>query len=344
MGQRYPFSAFPNGWFVVATSEELQPKNAVPLHYFGRELVLFRTESGVAHLLDAYCPHLGAHLGYGGKVVGECVRCPFHAWSFDGAGTCTEVPYAKKIPPRARIHPWTVREQNGLILAYHHADGQAPSHELPLLPEHGSEEWTPFQQQRWKVRMHCQEVGENAADVAHQRFLHLTGAVPEVLEFRDAGPVFELRTKMPGMRTHVTMYGLGAEVFRGRLHLSTRPPSGVNGENEANGEKTPTGPVDCLDAIFTTPIDEDFVDMRHIFSVKRCATEEETAVAESSWIKTAADGVADDIRIWERKAYRQPPMLCDGDGPIGQFRRWARQFYSNEESHERNRSAFLQPV
>src|SRR5579871_5397471 len=104
MGQRYPFSSFPNGWFVMAASEELKEKSAVPLHYFGRELVLFRTEGGAVHVLDAYCPHLGAHLGYGGQVLGECVRCPFHAWSFDGAGNCTEVPYAKKIPPRARIH------------------------------------------------------------------------------------------------------------------------------------------------------------------------------------------------------------------------------------------------
>jgi hypothetical protein len=25
-----------------------------------------------------------------------------------------------------------------------------------------------------------------------------------------------------------------------------------------------------------------------------------------------------------------PPMLCDGDGPIGLFRRWAKQFYMEE--------------
>ena len=36
-------------------------------------------------MLDAYCPHLGAHLAEGGRVQGESVRCPFHAWEFDGA-------------------------------------------------------------------------------------------------------------------------------------------------------------------------------------------------------------------------------------------------------------------
>ncbi len=317
METRYPFSAFPNGWFAVSDSAELLPNGVLPLHCFGREFVLFRLSSGAVHVLDAHCPHLGAHLGYGGRIEDGCVRCPFHGWRFDGAGACVDVPYAKKIPPRARLRSWPVRESNGLIFLYHHEAGEEPTYEFPVLPEYGSAEWTPFYTQRWKVRMHCQELGENAADVAHQRFLHRTGAVPEVLETRAEGPVFEVRTKMPGMRTHVVMYGIGAEIFRGRLHL-------------------PGGPVDCLDAIFATPIDEHFVDMRHVLSVKRCATEEETDAAEKIWIKTATDGVEDDIRIWERKAYNHPPLLCDGDGPIGPFRRWARQFYP--QSDARNKS------
>ena len=42
---RFPFP-LPNGWFQVAYSDELAPGGVVPLHYFGRELVLFRTEGG----------------------------------------------------------------------------------------------------------------------------------------------------------------------------------------------------------------------------------------------------------------------------------------------------------
>jgi 3-ketosteroid 9alpha-monooxygenase subunit A len=38
-------------------------------------------------------------------------------------------------------------------------------------------------------------------------------------------------------------------------------------------------------------------------------------------------GFEDDIRIWETKLYRETPVLCDGDGPISQLRRWYRQFY-----------------
>ncbi|HEX4462497.1 MAG TPA: (2Fe-2S)-binding protein, partial [Polyangia bacterium] len=35
-----------------------------------------------------------------------------------------------------------------------------------------------------------------------------------------------------------------------------------------------------------------------------------------------------DIPIWEHKTYLEPPALCDGDGPVGLFRKWSRQFYS----------------
>ena len=59
--ERYPFPAYPNGWFRVAYSADLAVGDLRALHYFGRDLVLFRGEDGRAHVLDAHCAHLGAH-------------------------------------------------------------------------------------------------------------------------------------------------------------------------------------------------------------------------------------------------------------------------------------------
>ncbi|MBW2629246.1 MAG: Rieske 2Fe-2S domain-containing protein, partial [Deltaproteobacteria bacterium] len=58
-----PWAGFARGWFLLMFSEELEPGQVVPLKRFDQELVLFRTESGDAKVLDAYCPHMGAHLG-----------------------------------------------------------------------------------------------------------------------------------------------------------------------------------------------------------------------------------------------------------------------------------------
>ena len=42
----------------------------------------------------------------------------------------------------------------------------------------------------------------------------------------------------------------------------------------------------------------------------------------------ACKQIEQDIPIWENKIYVHPPVLVDGDGPIGLFRRWAKQFYA----------------
>ena len=63
--------------------------------FLGEHFVVFRTEKGVASVLDAYCPHLGAHLGIGSRVVGDCIECPFHGWKFRGEdGQCMAIPYS----------------------------------------------------------------------------------------------------------------------------------------------------------------------------------------------------------------------------------------------------------
>ena len=61
----------PFGWFMMAYSDELSIGEVKPVHYFGQELVLWRGEDGKARMIDAYCKHLGAHLGYGGRVKGN---------------------------------------------------------------------------------------------------------------------------------------------------------------------------------------------------------------------------------------------------------------------------------
>lgn len=53
-------------------------------------MVLFRAKDGKPHALHAYCAHMGANLGMGGKVVNnQCIQCPFHGWLYDGeTGAC----------------------------------------------------------------------------------------------------------------------------------------------------------------------------------------------------------------------------------------------------------------
>jgi phenylpropionate dioxygenase-like ring-hydroxylating dioxygenase large terminal subunit len=91
-----PICAFPKGWFTVALSHEVKSGTVLKQTFCGEEIVIFRTESGKISVLDAYCTHLGAHLGHGGTVEGENIRCPFHGFCFDTKGDCTKTGYGTK--------------------------------------------------------------------------------------------------------------------------------------------------------------------------------------------------------------------------------------------------------
>ncbi len=62
---------YANGWYKIAESEEVPPLGIKNVRFMGSDLVLFRGPSGQLGLVDAYCPHLGAHLGVGGTVTPE---------------------------------------------------------------------------------------------------------------------------------------------------------------------------------------------------------------------------------------------------------------------------------
>ena len=92
---------YPFGWYPLLLSTELEVGVVKPLRYFGQELAIWRGEDGNVRMTEAYCKHLGAHMGHGGKVHGNLLECPFHAWRYDGdKGAVVEIPYSESIPPR----------------------------------------------------------------------------------------------------------------------------------------------------------------------------------------------------------------------------------------------------
>ena len=181
MRKRYE-QPIPYGWYALEYSDQLAPGEVKPLHYLDRDLVLFRTASGEARVLDAYCPHLGAHLGHGGKVVDDTIACPFHGWRFDGQGVCQEVPYAENMPPRVVdrqvIPSFPTVERSRMIWAWYHPAGADPEFEVEEVPEFDSPGYTDLQTYDWKIDTIVQEAGENGADVAHFMYVHSAQEMP----------------------------------------------------------------------------------------------------------------------------------------------------------------------
>ncbi|HVQ99462.1 MAG TPA: Rieske 2Fe-2S domain-containing protein, partial [Mycobacterium sp.] len=69
-----PLSMKPTGWFQVAWSDEIEVGSVASMRYFGQELIAWQAASGQLTVMNAYCEHLGAHLGYGGTVKGELLQ------------------------------------------------------------------------------------------------------------------------------------------------------------------------------------------------------------------------------------------------------------------------------
>jgi cholesterol 7-dehydrogenase len=87
-GKCPPF--FANGWFRLLNSDELKVNEVKHIDYCGRDVVIFRGTNGKVYALHAFCAHMGANLGKGGKIKhNQLVQCPFHGWLFDGeTGNC----------------------------------------------------------------------------------------------------------------------------------------------------------------------------------------------------------------------------------------------------------------
>ncbi len=309
MSPRFPFTSYPRGWFQVAWSDELPAGGVLPLSCLGRELVLFRTEQGAAHVLDAYCPHLGAHLGHGGRVQQGSLQCPFHGWRFDGQGACVEIPHAPKIPPGAKLTSWPVHELNGVILVHHAADAAAPAWQVPSVPEATAPGWELFQKKQWRIRTHVQEISENVADPTHFRYVHSALSMPEA-ELATEGHVFRMDSKM--------------------LQPTPRGPVDGRIQGEAHGLGywviRFTGIADVTFISAATPVDDDFVALRHTFFIREPAQPGGANKVGKALVAEIIRQVEEDIPIWEHKLYRPRPLLSAGERAIPMLRHWSQQF------------------
>jgi phenylpropionate dioxygenase-like ring-hydroxylating dioxygenase large terminal subunit len=302
----------PNGWFAVAWSKDLVPGDVRRIRYFDEELVLFRTRSGEPKVLDAYCAHLGAHLGEGGRVMGETLRCPFHGWQYDGTGLCVEIPYCKKIPPRARVQSWTVAERNQMILVWRHAEGKPPDWEVPAMFELDDPEWTEPRTFDLEVAVHMQEMAENNCDPVHFQFVHKNLSIPpSEMTYGEGGRFFRI-VSTGEQQTPLGTFDVELERDTWGMGLSTVRIKGI-----AN--------AGLLMFSSTSPIDRNHTHSRWLFTTTRNLAD----IAGEEFIDGLSTGVLQDIRIWRNKIHRARPVLCEADTYLAEFRKWARQFYSD---------------
>ncbi len=121
---------FVEGWYWALPSRKLKIRQVKPLKLLGKNLAIYRGNSGKVVAIDAYCPHMGAHLAEG-KVDGDGIRCFFHNWKYNEQGICVDIP-SQKNPLPVCLKTWHTAEKYGMIWVW--AGEEMPS-SLPFVPE-----------------------------------------------------------------------------------------------------------------------------------------------------------------------------------------------------------------
>lgn len=320
---RFPFDPFPVGWYVLERGDALLAGEIQTQRFCGEEVVLWRDQAGHAHLHAAHCPHLGAHLGRGGRVEGETLACPFHDFRFRGDGQCVQTPYGQPPPRRACLKTFPLVERNGLLIGWWHPHGEPPGFEIPA---HDMQGWTPLRTTAWRLRSHPQETNENAVDMGHLGVVHRYRDLEMLQGFTPSGPTFEAayamtrRSAFAGIpvgdvqaRFHARAFGLGYGFVVARV--------------EAYG-------IESRHYVWATPRDGEHITLMignqirftggPIPAALRAVA---AALIEERLFDEYVGDVRQDWEIWENKIYVHPPALAKGDGPIGPYRQWCRQFY-----------------
>ncbi len=331
----FPHHGYPCGWFQVAWAAELAPGAVRPLRYFGRDLVLYRTASGAYNVLDAHCPHMGAHLGYGGCLDGEHLVCPYHGWAWDLEGRNVIVPSLGTRTDRRRIGRWPVATANGGVWVWFDHSGREPQwaapSDMPGVAEGTRHDVFPNCTRAWRdVRMRPQYVPENNVDVDHLRWVHRAEGPIELLECAEDGHCFRVRN-------HI-VYGYGKE----RTWLTPEGPVEVDVAAELWGLGYQYTffpfPDDAVSIQAQTPVDDEHCDL---FQTVIVHTEPGSSPADPP-TGTAAARVREqlvqierDIPIWEHMRYLENAALTRKEAkPMVAVRRWAKQFYARSDGLE----------
>ena len=320
-----PPERFARGWHCLGLASAFADGRPHGVEAFGGKLVVWQDSRGEINALDGYCRHMGGDLTQG-TVKGDEIACPFHDWRWGGDGKCKAIPYARRVPLRARTQRYPVVVRNGQVLIWHDVEGSEPDLDIlpPELPGVGTEQYTDW---TWEVldvpNAHCREIIDNVVDMAHFFYIHF--AFPTSFRNVFEGQVATQFMESTG-RPDVEGAGYGDEGLVLKSEASYYGPSYmINWINvDYKGFETEVILINCH-----VPTSQNSFKLQYGLCVKKPEGVDD-ATAEyigRRYSETFKEGFEQDVAIWLSKAPVQNPLLCEEDGPVYQLRRWYEQFY-----------------
>jgi 3-ketosteroid 9alpha-monooxygenase subunit A len=325
-----PPTRFARGWHCLGLADRFRDGRPHAVEAFGTKLVVFADSQGELQVLDAYCRHMGGDLSQG-SIKGDAVACPFHDWRWGGNGRCVGIPYAKRVPPRARTRSWITLEENKQLFVWNDPQGNPPpSHVvIPRVDGAFSAEWSNWTWDSVRIEgSHCREIIDNVVDMAHFFYVHF--AFPTYFK-----NIFE---------GHVATQLLNT---RGRADIG-KGSNYAGKDNVARSEASYYGPSYMIDKLWNEykgftietilvnchyPVTADSFVLQWGVIVRKPPgiSDADADLLAGKFAKATGVGFQQDVEIWKNKTRIDNPLLCEEDGPVYQLRRWYEQFYVDVE-------------
>ncbi len=319
---------FARGWHCLGLADDYRDGKPHAIEAFGGKLVVWADSEGELNVLDSYCRHMGGDLSQG-TVKGDEIACPFHDWRWGGDGKCKDIPYAKRVPMRARTQTWPTLLRNGQLFVWNDSEGSKPTDEvtIPEIEGYGTDQWSDWAWNSVLVEgTHCRELVDNVVDMAHFFYVHynMPRSFRNVFEGHIATQEMSF-TPRADMRGTDDFVDFGEDIvtqsdasYYGPSYMIDRLVAG-EGENSVEAML-----INCH-----YPVSSNSFVLQYGVMVKKPAgmSDEAAQGMAAEFGRGTMATFEQDIDIWRTKSRIDNPLLCEEDGPVYQLRRWYEQFY-----------------
>ena len=186
----------PNQWYAILESDEVKKGKPIGITRMGEKLVAWRNSQGELAVMLDKCPHRGVAFSVG-KLIGDCIQCPFHGFEYDTSGKCTLVPAigSNTQPPKALfVRSYPAREAHGFVYIWW-GEPRETYPPLPWFESIGEDMIYTTLRDHWAS--HYARAIENQLDVVHLPFIHKT-TIGRGNKTLVNGPIVKEENQWPG--------------------------------------------------------------------------------------------------------------------------------------------------